>query len=395
MKFKVLGVILSVFFLWGCRPDPVSEPKPVGTPYPLQIPFGFPTDLNIPADNPITVEGVLLGRHLFYDGRLSGRTHPDSLMSCATCHIQSRGFTTGIDHPKYIGGHPFGLTGIKTPHITMPLINLVFNKNGYLWNGLIHENNPYLHNGDPRFHRRNLESLVWMGIVAPHEMYGDVNRTVDLISSIPMYREMFKAAFGTPEVTYERISKAIAQFLRVLISADSKFDRYLRGEYQMTPLELQGFVLFMTEEGADCFHCHGGDGNPLFTTNLFYNNAKDSVFTDPRDRYAVTGDPKDIGAYKAPTLRNIFSTAPYMHDGRFQTIDEVIDFYSHGLVWSPYVHPLMHKLDQGGAQLLPHQKQALKAFLMTLQDSTFLTNPAFSNPRPDDPYFIKDPFKNN
>ncbi len=388
--------IAALIHLHSCKPDvPIITPIPSATPYLLEIPEGFPEQLNIPDENPITVEGVWLGRHLFYDGRLSGRTHPDSLMSCASCHIQSRGFSTGIDNARFPGGHPFGLTGIYTPHYTMPLVNLVFNSNGYLWNGMIHETNTFLYNNDPRYHRRNLESLVWMGIVAPHEMNGNIDRTVDLIASIPMYQQMFAAAFGTPEVTYERISFAIAQFVRTLISSDNKFDQYLRGEYQMTTSELNGFVLFVTEEGADCFHCHGGDGNPLFTTNLYYNNAKDSLFSDPRDRYAITGNPSDIGAYKAPTLRNIFSTAPYMHDGRFETIDEVINFYSHGLVWSPYVHPLMHKINEGGVQLLPSEKTDLKNFLLLLQDTTFLTNPKFSNPRPDDPFFQSDPFVEN
>jgi len=390
---KLFVFLFVAFLLTGCKPDePIITPIPPATPYSITIPTGFPNELNIPTENPMTVEAIWLGRHLFYDGRLSGRTHPDSLMTCATCHLQSRGFSTGIDNPRFPGGHAFGLTGIYTPHSTMPLVNLVFNKNGYLWNGMIHESNTFLYQNDPRYHRKNIESLVWMGIVAPHEMVGNVDKTVALIASIPMYPPMFAAAFGTPEVTFERISYAIASFIRTLISADSKFDKYLRGEYQMTSSELNGFVLFVTEEGADCFHCHGGDGNPLFTTNLYYNNATDATFNDPRDRYAITGNPVDIGAYKAPTLRNIFSTAPYMRDGRFQTVDQVIDFYSHQLVWSPYVHPLMHKINDGGAQLLPFQKQDLKNFLLTLQDTTFLTNPKFGNPRPNDPFFQADPF---
>lgn len=136
----------------------------------------------------------------------------------------------------------------------------------------------------------------------------------------------------------------------------------------------------MTEQGGDCFHCHGGDGNPLFTTNLFYNNGKDSVFTDPNDRFAITGNPSDIGAYKAPTLRNLVFTAPYMRDGSFKTIDEVIDFYSSGLVWSPSISPLMHHVATGGVQLTPPQKVDLKAFLLTLTDSTIVTNPNFAKP---------------
>jgi cytochrome c peroxidase len=136
----------------------------------------------------------------------------------------------------------------------------------------------------------------------------------------------------------------------------------------------------MTEQGGDCFHCHGGDGNPLFTTNLFYNNGKDSVFNDPYDRFAITHNTSDIGAYKAPTLRNLAFTAPYMHDGRFRTLDEVIDFYSTGLVWSSSISPLMHHIATGGVRLTSSQKADLKAFLLTFTDSTFITNPTFSRP---------------
>jgi cytochrome c peroxidase len=219
-----------------------------------------------------------------------------------------------------------------------------------------------------------------MAVTAPHEMAGDSNKTKALIQSIPGYPELFAKAFGSGTVTMSNISKAIAQFVRTLISSDSKFDRYMRGEQQLSTQELSGYVLFMTEEGADCFHCHGGSGNPLFTTNLFYNNGKDSEFNDPRDRFSVTGDPLDHGAYKASTLRNIELTGPYMHDGRFKTLEEVIDFYSQGIIWSPYIHPLMHHANDGGIQLMPGEKSDLIAFIKTLRDDTFLKNPAFSAP---------------
>jgi cytochrome c peroxidase len=216
-----------------------------------------------------------------------------------------------------------------------------------------------------------------MGVVAPHEMAGDTNRTRALIQSIPEYPPLFKAAFGTETVTMKNIGRAVAQFVRSLVSSDSKFDRFLRGEAQLNSSELNGYVLFMTEEGADCFHCHGGDGNPLFTTNLYYNNGKDVEFTDTRDRYHITFQQADIGAYKAPSLRNLAFTAPYMHVGRFSTIDEVIEFYSSGLVYSAYVSPLMHHIANGGNQLTPTEKADLKAFLLTLTDSTFVTNPDY------------------
>jgi cytochrome c peroxidase len=369
-------IFLSLCIIFqGCKPEKKQASIYEATPYKFDIPLYFPTLLNIPEDNPLTEEGVELGRYLFYDGRLRGYTgtDPDSLMSCATCHIQKYAFECGLDHPKYIDGKTVGITGIPTPHSMMPLFNLVFNNNGYFWNGMIYNENP-----NTQF--RNLEDIVRMGIIAPHEMNSTIDRSVKAIASISIYPPMFKAAFGTEEVTIERIQKAIAQFLRTLVSSDSRFDQYIRGETQLTSEELQGFILFTTEEGADCFHCHGSSGNLLMTTNLYYNNALDSSFSDARDRFAVTLHSTDVGAYRAPSLRNIAVSAPYMHDGRFKTLDEVIDFYSEGLNVSPSVHPLMHKINDRGAKLTSRQKQQLKAFLNTLTDDDFLTNHKYAKP---------------
>ncbi len=382
MKFYFY-IIISVFLFFSCKKGSDSTQVHTPTPYEIAIPFGFPTNLNIPEDNPMTVEGIKLGRYLFYDGRLSGRTHPDSLMSCGTCHIQENAFECGINHPKFTNGQPFGIHGDSTMHVMLPLINLVFNTNAYSWNGKVSEQN-----NDDRY--RNIEDFVWMAVLAKHEMSGDTNRTRNLFASIPEYRQLFAEAFGDDRVSFDRISKAIAQFVRTLISANSKFDKYLRGEAQLNSDERAGFVLFTTEEGADCFHCHGGSGNPLFTTNLFYNNGKDSVFSDETaDRYSITMDEMDRGAFKATTLRNIALTAPYMHDGRFKTLDEVIDFYSHHLKWSEYVNPLMHHVNNQGVQLTPKEKEELKAFIHTLRDDDFLTNPDFSEPQ-----VFPDGFKN-
>jgi len=368
-------LVFTLFIVAGCEEKPVEEPwEP--TPWDLEIPDYFPTRVNIPADNPMTVEGIELGRYLFYDGRMSGRTHPDSLMSCATCHIQADGFDLRTNE-RFPDGHPKGLSGTPTPHYTLPLVNLIWNENGYLWNGMVHPDGPHQN-------MTRLEDLVWMGVVAPHEMAGDTNRTVALIQSIDGYPDLFYKAFGSSTVTMENINKAVAQFVRTLISCDSRFDKYMRGEVQLTEEELSGFVLFTTEEGADCFHCHGGYGNPLFTTHGYYNNGKDNEFTgafeDPRDRYHITGDPMDLGAYKSTTLRNVMVGGPFMHDGRFETVDDVVNFYAHELVWSEYIDPLMHHIGNNGNQLLPWEKEHLKAFLMTLTDSTFLTNPDFGPP---------------
>ncbi|MBP7849283.1 MAG: hypothetical protein KA053_03305 [Lentimicrobiaceae bacterium] len=366
MKNLILYIVLlsiSAIFFAGCRndhvePDPVFQP----TPYQIEIPPFFPTKVYVPEDNPITVEGVKLGRYLFYDGRIAGRASEGKYMSCSSCHKQENSFEIGLPRP-----HPMGLDGISTPHTMLPLINLLWNPGHINWNG----STAYI------------ESDVYAFITVPHECNSTHEKAVAAIRSIPIYPPMFKAAFGTEEVNMDRIAKAISQFVRTIISSNSKFDRYLRGEEQLTSQELHGFVLFTTEEGADCFHCHGGDGNPLFTTHQFYNNGKDAVFTsqtDPRDRYSVTGESTMRGAYKATTLRNIELTGPYMHDGRFQTLDEVIDFYAHELVWSPFIDPLMHHINNGGNQLTPNEKASLKAFLKTLTDTTLLTDPRYSRP---------------
>lgn len=372
-KLLFFLLLTTVFLSATCTQPPENTP----TPYKLEIPQFFPTQLNIPYDNPLTVEGVELGRHLFYDEHLCGYigTEPDSLMSCATCHVQEHAFKAGIDNIRFPGGKVFGRSGNYTHHNMLPLINLVFNNEGYLWSGAVHSQNP-----NPQM--RNIEDIVRMTILDPNEMNSSIERTLEAIRTNPKYPEMFQKAFGSDEITIERIEKAIAQFVRTLISANSKFDRYLRGQEQLTPQELNGYILFSTEEGADCFHCHGGSGTPLFTTNLFYNNALNETHTDPQDHASVTGNTNDIGTYRAPTLRNIAVTAPYMHDGRFSSLDQVLNFYNSELVTSPTVSPLMHKINEGGANLTPSQIADLKAFLNTLTDEEFLSNPKFSNPNP-------------
>ncbi len=372
-KTKIISVLLfGIIFLVSCRKPDAADP-PISTPYTLEIPFPFPTQLNIPEDNPLTVEGIELGRYLFYDSRLSGRTHADSLMSCGTCHLQQHNFEAGINHPVFEGGYVHGINGKPTQHVMLPLVNLVWNSSGYGWNGFLYPDNP-LEN------QRNIEDFVRIAVEADNEMMGDTARVAQLFQQIAGYPALFKQAFGTEKVTFRNIEKAIAQFVRTLISTDSRFDHYLRGELQLTSAELNGYVLFTTEEGADCFHCHGGAANPLFTTHLFYNNGKDSVFTDQTDRFSVSGDPFDRGAYKVPTLRNITFSAPYMHDGRFKTLDEVIDFYSEGVLATPLTDPLMHHALSGGVRLTASEKSDLKAFILSLQDEAFITNPDFGPP---------------
>ena len=354
-----ISIITLVFLCTACR-ERIDPPTPLN----IEIPKGFPTLLNIPADNPMTEEGVELGRLLFHDPHLCGYTgtDPDSLMSCTTCHRPEHNYDLGPDHPRFPDGKPRGrTTGKATIHNVMPLVNLVFNHEGYLWNGLVSNDNP-------NAGQRTIEDIVLMAIIADDEMCATEASAVAAIKADSKYPPLFKKAFGTEEITMERIQMAIAQYVRSLVRANSKFDRYLQGKEQLTPQELHGYVLFTTEEGADCFHCHGSSGSPLFTTNLFYNNGLDAQPTDAHDRASVTGDPHDRGAYRAPSLRNVAVSAPYMHDGRFQTLDEVLEFYNTEVQNSPYISPLMHHVNDGGVHLTPNDIADLKAFLETLTE---------------------------
>ena len=194
------------------------------------------------------------------------------------------------------------------------------------------------------------------------------------------YPELFEQAFGSAIITREFVVKAIAQFERTLISGNSRFDKYLLGDNNaVTVQEINGFNVFMDENRGDCFHCHGNEFNPLWTNNGFHNNGLDSSFED-LGLGGFTGDPLDYGKFKSPSLRNLAYTAPYMHDGRFATLDEVINHYSEGLVYSNTIDPLMKNIAEGGAQLTDSDKADLKAFLLSLSEPEFTTNPAFLNP---------------
>ncbi len=348
MRHWLSILYFPLFCLLACVPEQEKPYQP--TAYDMPQPSYFPSVTNIPKDNPMTEEGVALGRKLFYDPRLSGREGNDGIRSCSSCHHQEKSFEYGA---------PTG-----THHAMLPLINLAWNRTGLGWNGGV----------------ATLEDMVLAAVTSPVEINADTNQVVIFLQNAKDYPPLFEKAFGSREITFVNVECAIAQFVRSMVSADSKFDHYLRGEEQLSQDELEGYLLFCTEEGADCFHCHGGGGNALMTTNLFYNNGLDDEFNDPEDRSVVTGSHWDIGAYKAPTLRNIAVSAPYMHDGRFSTLDEVIDFYSDGVKNSATISPLMHHVMQGGVRLTDIEKAQLKAFLNTLTDQTFLNNPDYSEP---------------
>jgi cytochrome c peroxidase len=210
-----------------------------------------------------------------------------------------------------------------------------------------------------------------------------LSRVIQKLSRSAFYPNDFKAAFGDATITSERIALALEQFMNTMISGNSKFDQYLLGQTQLTPSELRGLELFNGEvnpgsaqKGADCFHCHG---TSLFTNNQFINNGLDSVLTD-LGRGAVTGISFDNGKFKVPSLRNIAQTAPYMHDGRFATLDDVLEFYNTGVIHdSPNIDPNMHGFE-GGLGLTSAELADLKAFLLTLTDQEFLNKEEFKSP---------------
>lgn len=330
---------------------------PSSTPTDLKIPGSFQSYLpppEIPNDNPMTVEGIELGRKLFYDPILSG----DNTLACAGCHNSSHSFSDTVDFSIGIDGGPGGRNA-------MPIFNLAWNfSNKFFWDG----------------RATSIEDQASQPVINPVEMHDTWPNAISKIQNDPNYPDLFKNVFGIDanEITTDYVIKAIAQFERTLISGNSKFDKYLMGQATLTTSELSGLDIFMTETG-DCFHCHGSATNPLWTDNQFHNNAIDSVFADS-GLAAVTKNSADLGKFKTPSLRNLIYTAPYMHDGRFATLDEVIMHYSTGLVHSPTDDPLMLHLPQGGAQFTPQEMIDLKAFLLTLSDPDFVANPDFQAP---------------
>ena len=333
----------------------VDATQYVPTPSPLEIPALFEQNILapvVPINNPQTVEGIALGKKLFFDPILSG----DGSQACADCHTPESAFS---DSDRFSDG----IDGIDGNRNSMPIFNLAWNYDEkFFWDGRVF----------------SLEHQAFEPVTNPIEMHNTWEAAVTKLQQDNIYPDMFDAAFGTSTIDSTLVTKAIAQFERTLISANSKFDRHLMGEDILTPQELNGFDVFMDETKGDCFHCHGNANNPLWTDNIFHNNGLDAVITD-LGLGMVTGDPADNGKFKSPSLRNLEFTAPYMHDGRFNTLEEVINHYSEGLQNSPTIDPLMKKVVEGGVQLSDQDKADLKAFLLSLSDPSFISNPAFQN----------------
>ncbi|MBL0126664.1 MAG: cytochrome-c peroxidase [Flavobacteriales bacterium] len=336
-QFLLLVALLGASACRYKNEEELEAPVAPATPFTLSYPYYFPV-LDVPADNPLTVEGIALGRRLYYDSLLS-TNGPHAGRSCSSCHFQSNSFTVP-DPGRSVLAH----------------VNLAWSRN-FLWTGKV---------------SGTLEDIMRFEVDEFFQV--DVN----VLQAHPEYPDLFRRAYGRSEITRELVAKALAQWFRRMVSANSRFDGYLMHTEELSDDELDGMMVYLTEAG-DCFHCHG---LPLMTDNAFHNIGLDTVFAlADQGRYEVTGDPADLGAFKAPTLRNIALTAPYMHDGRFATLEEVVEHYSAGVKRSPSLDPLMTKPGQVTTlQLSAARKAHLVAFLNTFTDTDFQTDTALASP---------------
>lgn len=383
MPKKTFSLCLAVvvFALSACGESNFAVDNPViKTSFAWQVREDLPLPVE-PVDNPITEEKFQLGRHLFYDIRLSG----NGTQACGSCHQQDKAFTDGLMVPT-------GSTGDILLRNSQTLTNVAYNAT-LTWA------NPAL---------VTLEAQLQVPLFAEHPVEQGLNESnqdavLQRIRDEPRYADLFAKAFpnqGNP-VTYENIALALASFVRGLTSFASPFDRYAQGDKNaLSASALRGETLFFSER-LECFHCHGGynfsdstvDRSLFFVERPFHNTGLYNV--DGQGAYpagnqgliAATLDPSDMGKFRAPTLRNIALTAPYMHDGSIQTLEEVIDFYGAGgrnITSGPHAgdgraNPFKDSFVKGFS-LNPQEKADLIAFLNSLSDTEFTTTSRFSNP---------------
>jgi cytochrome c peroxidase len=296
----------------------------------------------------MTVEGIALGRKLFYDPILS----LDNSQSCASCHRQNFAFADSYTQFSK------GVTGELGTRNAPSIMNLAWEKK-FFWDG----------------GSATLEDQVIGPIQNPVEMHETLTNVLGKLQKHAEYPRLFKRAFGTDSITSMLLMKAVAQFERIVISSNSKYDKYVRGEVELSFDELRGKELYEDEKKGDCFHCHVVGST--FTDFEFRNNGLDSVFKD-LGRYSVTLNKADSGKFKTSTLRNIELTAPYMHDGRFKTLEQVLEHYNTGFVVTGTTDVNIALAEKGRLNEL--EKTQIIAFLKTLTDYDFITNPNFKKP---------------
>lgn len=364
----IVWLLGAIVLFSACEKDPpeISDYAEYDTtPYTLKFQNNTLSVPNLPADNPLTVEKVKLGRMLFYEKALS----KDGSMACASCHLQEEGFSDSDQFSE-------GVDGLFGTRQAMAVVNLAWNENGFFWDGraelLRHQS--ILPIQDPLEMNETLENVI--AKLSDKKLY-ELQR---------IYPNQFIRAFEDGKINATNISLALEAFMMSMVSDDSKYDRYLAGKASLTPSEERGMELFFAEynpffpeiSGADCAHCHSGNN---FENDLYINNGLDSDadFTD-LGRYDVTGVDSEKAQFKVTTLRNIAVTAPYMHDGRFNTLEEVINHYNSGLVNSSTIDPALESTMDTGLMLGAEDITDLIAFLHTLTDNSYLNNPDYKDP---------------
>lgn len=357
-----LYVLAGILLLSACEQEDEQpqEEIPVaydGTRYELN--YGAFPEPNLPQDNPLTVQGVKLGRMLFYDPILS----KGELQSCADCHRLQDAFSDTLQFSLGVEGRP----GRRQ---SMAIFNLAWHSNEFFWDG----------------RAALLRDQALLPIQDDLEMNETLENAIAKLKGKKEYRDQFTRAFGDDDITAQRMALAMEQFMLSIVSYQSKYDKYLAGEVALTESEERGRQLYFTEfnpffpeqSGADCAHCHGGIN---FENDRYMNNGLDTdeTITDI-GREEVTNVPFDKALFKVPSLRNIAVTPPYMHDGRFATLEAVIEHYNSGIQTSSTVDPALLHTQETGLMLNAQNKQDLVNFLKTLTDEEYLNKEEYKTP---------------
>ena len=341
---KKLGLIIIVLSIALAGMEACNKKEgtsPVTHPLTLTVPEGWPAPGDAFANNPLTQEGFDLGKKLFYDGRLS----KDGNFPCASCHQQFAGFAT-FDHAL-----SHGFNNQFTVRNAPGLFNLAWHKE-FHWDGGIN----------------HLEVQPLAPLTAPNEMAETVENVITKLKTDASYRYMFAAAFGSEEINSQKMLRALAQFMGMMVSANSKYDKVQRGQASFTDAEQRGYTVFRSK----CSACHK---EPLFT-DLSYRNTGLPMDAELKDlgRMRITKLSSDSLKFKVPSLRNVMLTAPYGHDGRFFSVGAVIDHYRFNVVNGPTTDPIV----KNKISLDIYEKNDLIIFLRTLSDSSFIADKRFS-----------------
>ena len=358
MKKIIITLLAIAAIISACNQDPDTDPVVYDdTPYTLD--YGTFPPPSSPVASMLTAQKIVLGRVLFYEKKLSSNL----TQACADCHLQEHAFT---DTARF----SVGAEGDVGDRQAMAIFNMAWHSNGFFWDG----RSPELHD------------QATQPIQNPVEMNESISGVVAKLSEEQSYQDQFIRAFGDDEITEAKIGEAMEQFMFTFISNDSKFDKYLAGAETLTPSEERGRQLFFTEyneffpneSGADCAHCHGGIN---FENDQYMNNGLDTEANfDDLGQFMATNNSMDRAKFKVTSLRNIDLTPPYMHDGRFQTLEEVVEHYNTGIEQSSTLDLALNATTATGLMLDNQDKADLVAFLKTLTDETYLSNPNFTSP---------------